>query len=249
MSFANKIAVVTGAGMGIGRAIARQMAEQGATVVIVDINGKSADAVAKELTDSGRKARSCHLDITKPKDVDKAMQNIINEYGAIDILVNNAGVCEEEHPVHEMPDEQWHRVMDVNLHAVFYCSRAVLPSMRSRKSGRIVIVSSIGGKEGVPNITDYSSAKAGAIEFTKCLAKEVARLGITVNCVTPGLTDGTDMASGFTDEQKAIKVGKVPMGRMAQPDEVAAVAVFLASDAASFVTGAVYDVTGGRSDY
>lgn len=249
MIFADKIAVVTGAGMGIGRAIARQMADQGATIVIVDINGQSADAVAQELTNSGGKAHSCHLNITKPNDVDSAMQGIIKEYGAIDILVNNAGVCGDEHPVHEMTTEQWHRVMDVNLHAVFYCSRAVLPSMLKSKSGRIINISSIGGKEGVPNIADYCSAKAGAIEFTKCLAKEVARQNITVNCVTPGLTDDTDMAKGFTAEQKAIKLGKVPMERMALPDEVAAVVVFLASAAAAFVTGAVYDVTGGRSDY
>lgn len=249
MRFRDRVAVVTGAGQGIGKAIARQLAAQGADVVIADIDGGSAEEVAEELKAGGWKARSCRMDVTNAKDVNSAMRRLIEEMGRIDILVNNAGVVEEEHPVHEMPDEQWHRVMDVNLHGVFYCSRAVLPSMLSRKRGRIVIVSSIAGKEGVPNIADYAAAKAGAIEFTKCLAKEVARDGITVNCVTPGLTDGTEMARGFTPEQRSIKVAKVPMGRMANPDEVAAVAVFLASDEASFVTGAVYDVTGGRSDY
>lgn len=249
MRFKDQVAIITGAAMGIGRAIARQMAEQGAEVVIADINGEGAAAVADEINAAGHKARFYEVDITDPAAVKAMVDDLVGKVGRIDVLVNNAGVVEDEHPVQEMSDEQWHRVIAVNLHAVFYCSRAVLPTMLEAKNGRIVMVTSIAGKEGVPCITDYAAAKAGAINFTKCLAKEVARSGITVNCVTPGLTDGTDMAAGFTPEQKAIKVGKVPMARMAQPDEVAAVAVFLASPEASFVTGAVYDVTGGRSDY
>lgn len=249
MQFAGKVAVVTGAGMGIGRAIAHKLAAQGAEVIIVDIDAKKAQSVALGLTSNGLKACVCHLDITDPEAVNIAFQEIGAKYGRIHILVNNAGVVEDEHPVQDMTDAQWHRVMAVNLHAVFYCTRAALPWMLGKKGGRIVVVASIAGKEGVPNITDYAAAKAGAIAFTKCLAKEVARSEITVNCVTPGVTDGTDMAASFTPEQRAIKVAKVPLARMAQPEEVAAVAVFLASDEASFVTGAVYDVTGGRSDY
>lgn len=249
MRFDGKLALVTGAAQGIGRAIAWQLAKEGAHVVILDIDKEGGEAVDDELREAGLKSRYCYLDLTKAEEVSSAVKALIEELGAPDILINNAGAVMDEHPVQEMSDEQWHHIIAVNLHAVFYCTRAALPSMLEKKKGRIVNVTSIAGKEGVPNITDYSSAKAGAIAFTKCLAKEVARSGITANCVTPGLTDGTEMASGFTEEQRQIKVSKVPMGRMGTTSEVASVAVFLASDEASFVTGAVYDVTGGRSDY
>ncbi len=249
MRFENKVAVITGAAMGIGRAIAHQLASGGAHVVIIDINATGAEAVAGEIAAKGHKASSLVIDVTNTEAVNAGMAKIVDEFGGIDILIPNAGTVERELPVQDMPYDQWHRVMDVNLHAVFYCCRAAVPAMLAKKNGRIIVVTSIAGKEGVPNLTDYCAAKAGAIAFVKSLSREVARSGITVNAVTPGVTDGTDMAAGFTPEQRAVRVAKVPIGRMATTDEVAAVAVFLSSDAASFVTGAVYDVTGGRSDY
>lgn len=249
MRFENRVAVVTGGARGIGRAIVTRLCREGATVVIADIDRGAGERTAKELKDCGGRPVAYAVDVSDPAQVAEAMRWVVQTQGGIDILVNNAGIVGEEYPVHKMPDEQWHRMMDVNLHGVFYCTRAVLPTMLSRKWGRIVNISSVAGKEGVPNIADYSAAKAGVIGFTKCVAKELARHGITVNCVTPGLTDDTEMARSFTPEQRASKVAKVPLARMATPDEVAAVTIFLASEEASFVTGAIYDVTGGRSDY
>lgn len=249
MRFKNRVAVITGAARGIGRAIARRLAAEGAVVVIADIDGPSAETAAKELEAAGWKASACCMDVSNAAQVTATIQSVVQLLGGIDILVNNAGIVGEEFPVFKMSDGEWHRMLDVNLHGVFYCTRAVLPTMLSKKWGRIVNVASIAGKEGVPNIANYVAAKAGVIGFTKSVAKEVARDGITVNCVTPGLTDETEMARGFTPEQRARKVANVPLARMAKPEEVAAVAIFLASEEASFVTGAVYDVTGGRSDY
>jgi 3-oxoacyl-[acyl-carrier protein] reductase len=249
MGFEKRIGVVTGAARGIGRAIARGLAARGATVAILDIDRAGAESLAKELEAAGRTALAYPVDVSKSAEVSAAAQQILQRLGGVDILVNNAGIVGDEYPVHELPEAQWHRMMDVNLHAVFYGCRAFLPAMIARKWGRVVNISSVSGKEGVPNIADYNAAKAGVIGFTKGVAREVAKHGITVNCVTPGLTDGTEMSRGFTPEQRTIKVAKVPMGRMATPEEVAAVAVFLASEEASFVTGAVYDVTGGRADY
>lgn len=248
MRFANRVAIVTGAARGIGKAIATRLAMEGAAVIVADVDRIAAELAARELEAAGRKVMVSALDVADPAQVAATVQSALQRFGRIDILVNNAGIVGEVVPVRQTPDAEWHRVMGVNLHGVFYCSRAVLAAMLSRKWGRIVSLASVAGKEGNANMAAYSVSKAGVICFTKCLAKEVARDGITVNCVTPALTD-TDMARSFSPEQRALLASKVPMGRLASPEEIAAVVAFLASEDASFVTGAVYDASGGRSDY
>lgn len=248
MRFANRVAIVTGAARGIGKAIATRLATEGASVLIADVDAKAAELAAKDLEAAGRKVMASAVDVSDPAQAAAMVRLALQSFNRIDILVNSAGIVGEVIPVLETPEAEWHRVMGVNLHGVFYCSRAVLPAMLSQKYGRIVSLASVAGKEGNANMAAYSVSKAGVICLMKSLAKEVARDGITVNCVTPALTD-TDMARSFSPEQKALLASKVPMGRLALPEEIAAVVAFLASDDASFVTGAVYDASGGRSDY
>jgi 2-dehydro-3-deoxy-L-rhamnonate dehydrogenase (NAD+) len=248
MRFASRVAIVTGAARGIGKAIASRLSAEGAAVVIADVDRQAAEVAAKELEAPGRKIMVSVVDVSDPAQVAAMVQSVLQHLARIDILVNNAGIVGEVIPIRETSDAEWHRVMGVNLHGVFHCSRAVLPAMLPGRYGRIVSLASVAGKEGNPNMAAYSVSKAGVICFTKSLAKEVARDGITVNCVTPALTE-TDMARGFSPEQRALLASKVPMGRLASPDEIAAVVCFLASDEASFVTGAIYDASGGRSDY
>lgn len=248
MRFDDRVAIVTGAARGIGKAVATRLASEGAVVVVADILEKAAEATAKELVEAGRTAMAYPLDVGDRAQVDSMVQAVLKRFGRIDILVNDAGIMGEVLPVRDMSDDEWHRVMTVNLHGVFYCSRAVVPVMAARKWGRIVSLSSVAGKEGNANMAAYSVSKAGVIALTKSLAKELVHDGITVNCVTPALTD-TDMIRAYTSEQMAFLLSKVPLGRVAAPEEIAAVIAFLASAEASFVTGAAYDASGGRSDY
>jgi len=248
MRFANCVAIITGGAGGIGKAVATRMAAEGAAIVIADIVEATAKAAAKELEATGQRAVAYPLDVTDPAQVASMVQSVVRLFGQIDVLVNSAGVLGEIVPIHEMSDANWHRVMGVNLHGVFYCSRAVAPVMLAQKRGRIVSLSSVAGKEGNRRQTAYCASKAGVIGLTKALAKELAPDGITVNCVTPALTD-TEMIMGHTPEERAVLLAQIPLGRVAATKEVAAVICFLASQEASFVTGAVYDISGGRSDY
>jgi 2-dehydro-3-deoxy-L-rhamnonate dehydrogenase (NAD+) len=240
-----QFAVVTGAATGIGEAIAARLANAGANVCIADLDGTAASAAAERI---GRGAQSLALDVTDAAAVERTIGALIERNPAIDILVNNAGLAGKAAPVWKQTDEDWHKVMAVNLHGPFYLCRAVIPHMRARGYGRIVNIASVAGKEGNPNMAAYSASKAALIGLTKSIAKEVAGEGICINAVTPAVIR-TKILEQLTPEQVDYMVARIPMKRTGEPEEVAAVVHFLASRDCSFVTGQCYDVSGGRSTY
>jgi 3-oxoacyl-[acyl-carrier protein] reductase len=238
-----RTAIVTGGAKGIGKAIATRLARDGFTVVIADADGPAAASVAAELAGLG-----ISVDVSDTAAVQRMAAAVLERYGSIDVLVNNAGITGKAAPVHEYPDDEWRRVLSIDLDAVFYCAKAVLPSMLAKGSGRIINIASISGKEGNPNMPAYSTAKAGVIGFTKALGKEVATKGVYVNCITPAVIE-TELLKQLTTEAVNYMVAKIPMGRVGQPSEVAALVAWLASDECSFTTGAVFDLSGGRATY
>jgi NAD(P)-dependent dehydrogenase (short-subunit alcohol dehydrogenase family) len=240
-----QFAVVTGAATGIGEAIAARLANAGAMVCVADLDGAAASAAAERI---GRGAQSLALDVTDIAAVNKAIAGLIEHNKAIDILVNNAGLAGKAAPVWEQTDDDWHKVMAVNLHGPFYLCRAIIPHMRARGFGRIVNIASVAGKEGNPNMAAYSASKAALIGLTKSIAKEVAGEGICINAVTPAVIR-TKILEQLTPQQVDYMVARIPMKRTGEPEEVAAVVHFLASRDCSFVTGQCYDVSGGRSTY
>jgi 2-dehydro-3-deoxy-L-rhamnonate dehydrogenase (NAD+) len=244
-----KVAVVTGAARGIGRAIAKRLLHDGFVVVVADLDEAAARSTSEQLArNAADQVFAVHVDVTDPASVRQMVATVIERQGQIDVLVNNAGVVGANAPVATYAEEEWRRVLATNLDGVFLCCKAVLPHMLERRTGRIINIASISGKEGNPNMAAYSASKAGVIGFTKALAKEVLMQGIYVNCVTPSLIE-TEMANTMSAEQRAALIAKVPMGRMGQPAEVAALVAWLASDECSFSTGAVFDISGGRATY
>lgn len=245
MNLENRTAIVTGAGRGIGQAIAERLAEAGARVAVVDINMAAAEAIS---TSIGEAAIPVRTDVTRAEDINQMVGGLLERWGGIDILVNNAGTIGKDVPVRDLPEEEWDRVLRTNLKSVFLCSRAVVAHMMERRKGAIVSISSVSGKEGNPNMCAYSVSKAGIICFTKALAKEVVSHGIRVNCVAPALIE-TPFTEKMDQQQIDYMATKIPMGRLGKPEEVAAVVHFLVSDEASFTTGQCYDISGGRCTY
>jgi len=248
MDLLGKVAIVTGAGKGLGWAIAQRLARDGANVVIAEIDGPSAHEKAVALSQMKREALAVQVDVSRWAEVEGMAKQVISRFRRIDILVNNAGILGPYFPLMEYPEEVWDRVIAVHLKGTFLCCKAVLPTMKAQGSGKVVNLASVAGKEGNANMAPYASAKAGIIGLTKTMGKEMAPFNVQVNCVSPALIE-TDMAKEMTPEQRALLISKIPMGRLGRPEEVAAVVKFLVSDEASFVTGQCYDISGGRSVY
>ena len=248
MDLKEKVAIVTGAGQGIGCGIALRLAEFGANVVLLDIRQNTIDEVAEEIRSKGVEALPLQVDVTRSERLRHMARQVMAEFGQIDILVNNAGITGRTVPMVELNEQDWDQVMDLNLKAVFLCCQAVLGYMIERRYGKIVNVASIAGKEGNPTLVPYSVSKAGVICLTKALAKEVTDYQINVNCVSPAVIQ-TPILDGMASSTVDYMISKIPMGRVGKPEEVAAVVHFLASDDAGFVTGQCYDVSGGRATY
>ena len=235
--FSGKVALVTGGSSGIGAAVARRLHDEGARVASLDLHAASPNGV---LALTG--------DVSRSADVEAAVAGVHRELGPIEVLVCSAGVPGASLPTVDVTDEEWRHVMGINADGVFYCNRAVIPSMVERGYGRIVNIASIAGKEGNPMAGAYSASKAAVIAMTKAIGKDLARTGVIVNCVAPAVIE-TPILDGITEEHIGYMVDRIPMGRMGEPEEVAALICWLASEECSFSTGATYDISGGRAVY
>lgn len=243
---AGRVAVVTGAGRGIGRATALRFAREGAAIGVLDIVGENAERTAAELRAGGARAVALPCDVADAAQIDRAMSLAERELGPIDVLSNVAGIYGRHMPTRELPLEEWRRVLDVNITGTFLCSKRVLGGMIVRRWGRIINVASGAALAGRPNIAPYSASKTAVIGFTKALALEVGRSGVTVNAIMPGVTD-TAMPRENDPEGKRLPLlaEQNPMGRIGRPEDIANAMAFLASEDASYITGQTIAVNGG----
>jgi|TARA_B100002003_G_scaffold237519_1_gene254678 3-oxoacyl-[acyl-carrier protein] reductase len=244
MNLPNKVAIVTGSGQGIGRAIAVKLAEVGDTIVVNDL-GETAQGVAEEIRGINRQGLAILGDVSSTADVTRLVDQTISAYGKVDILVNNAGITRDQLLL-RMSDEEWDKVLNVNLKSVFLCTRAVLRHMIRQRWGRIISIASIVGIVGNAGQANYASAKAGIIGFTRSIAKEVASRGITVNAIAPGFIDSA-MAQKLSEKQRQELTSRIPLGYLGTPRDVADAVAFLASEEARYITGQVLSVDGGMS--
>ena len=242
-SLKNKVAVVTGASRGIGKSIAEIYAKAGAHVSCISRNKDTLNDVVESIISNGGSASINAFDVSKSIEFQDNINDIVKEYGTIDILVNNAGITIDK-LIMRMNDDDWNKVLEVNLKGAFNGIKSVTRTMMKARSGRIINISSVVGLTGNPGQANYAASKAGLIGLSKASAKELASRGITVNCIAPGYIN-TDMTSNITDENKENLHSQIPLGRIGNPDEIATAALFLASDEAGYITGQTITVDGG----
>jgi 3-oxoacyl-[acyl-carrier protein] reductase len=239
-----KVALITGASRGIGRAIALKFAEQGARVVVNYAGSReAAEEVVSSIRAIGGEAIAVQADVSRADDAERLVAAAMETFGQVDILVNNAGITRDNLLI-RMKEEEWDAVINTNLKGVFHCTKAVARPMMKQRSGRIINIASVVGLMGNPGQANYVAAKAGVIGLTKTAAKELASRGITVNAVAPGFIE-TDMTDALEDTYKERLFAQIPLGRLGKPEDVAGVVLFLASDAAAYMTGQVLTVDGG----
>jgi len=238
-----KVALVTGASRGIGKAISDMLGQQGATVIGTATTESGADAISQRFSAAGITGQGLCLDVSDEASVEAVIKAISDTFGPVGILVNNAGIT-RDNLLMRMKSDEWDSVVSTNLSSVYRLSKACLRAMMNPKTGRIINIASVVGSSGNAGQTNYAAAKAGMLGFTRSLAQEVGSRGITVNAVAPGMID-TDMTRELPDAQRTALLASIPLGRLGQPEEIAAVVAFLASDAGGYVTGETIHVNGG----
>jgi len=243
-----RAAIVTGGARGIGFGVARRLLQSGARVALWDIDEAAAERASLTLAAEGGPVIAVGVDLTDAAAIDRAMAATLGAFGHLDILVNNAGIAGSTIPLAEYPVDEWRRVIEVDLVGVFLCCRAAVPHLRARDWARIVNVASVAGKEGNPNMSAYSAAKAGVIALTKSLGKELARTGVRVNCVTPAAVK-TEIFAQMSQAQIDYMLARIPIGRFGTVEENANMIAWLCTEDCSFSTGAVFDTSGGRCTY